>query len=459
MGTIRGTEPGRDSPAPALLGGKSMMNKELLTAFGLLVGTGVFVVANGMDAQFAFSSSDARQPVIGVAAGAPAGDRGAAMELELYRCGAETPTKSAQVPFAAASLAEFAAMEHLPVQTSGEHAFSETYWTVDEGCYFVTSRPVDGAGRPIDDCTTARTPDTFVDNGHTQEFALVSSCDRPVPDRIEVAGRLNHAPTVASMAVDRIEDSQSCDTIEICATARDLDADPMVMHWSVSTEPGDERAKPLHLPAPVRSEGETHLTECVEITPGTGSWSVDVTVRDQLRDDLDDERPRLIAYEDYYLGNWGLVANSRDTRSVSIDADCDKATCPEDPKERITDLNYWITRDGRLLAPTDDLSRVQEGDMVDVEFEVAPGCTDTQVTFASYTGERREKQASVFSRTYDPGPHLLWNVLPDCKFRADVHLGPPLGDEERPGADNPYGEHLIDSFAGGEASCDEHAAR
>jgi hypothetical protein len=435
-----------------------MMNKELLSAFGLLIGTGVLVAASGIDANFDLWSTESRQPVVGVAAGAAAGDRAAAMELELYECGADRPTESVQVPFQAAALAEFAGLDGMPVRVSDEHVFSAMYWAVDEGCFYVTSRPVDGAGRPIEGCSTVRTPDSFLAGGQTQQFALVSSCDRRVRQGIEVDGTLNHAPTVADMHVERIADTHSCDTLEICATARDPDADPMAMRWSVSNQPGDEQSDPLYLPEPTRSTGKTHLSECIQVTPGTGRWSVEVTVRDltphhhNQHDQIQEDR-RLISYEDAYLGSWGLVAHSRDTRAVAVEADCEQAVCPDDPKERITNLNYWITREGRLLAPTRDLSRIQEGDMVDVEFEVAAGCTDTQVTFASYTGQHRERAASVFSRSYDAGPHLLWNVLPDCEFRADVHLGAPLEAEARRAADNPYGEQLIDSFSGGSNEC------
>jgi hypothetical protein len=49
---------------------------------------------------------------------------------------------------------------------------------------------------------------------------------------------------------------------------------------------------------------------------------------------------------------------------------------------------------------------------------------------------------------------MLWNVLPDCEFVADLHLGAPLEAAERTGQ-NPYGGKLIDSFSGGRTACKE----
>ncbi|QDG50947.1 hypothetical protein FIV42_09435 [Persicimonas caeni] len=408
-------------------------------------------MANGMDLNLATIFGQERHTGLSVAAGAAAGERAGAMRVELYACGKTQPTEQVDVPFEAASLEEFAAFGDLSVELGAEHRFADMSWGLAEGCYYVTAQPVDRAGEPLESCSQVRTPSTFLDPGQSQRFALVSSCDTPGEGAIEVAGQPNHAPRVADVRIDRHGADNVCDTVEICATARDRDGDVMTMHWSVTAEEGNA----LHLPAPKRTEGRGQLTECVEITPGKGKWNFEVTVRDQLEDGR-----RYITYEDAYLGNYGVIAHSRDTRSFPLEAHCSQTKCPDDPQRRITDITYWITRNGRLLEPTDDLSRVREGDMVDVEFDVAPGCSGTQVTFASYTGSTSEgsrtraEQASVFSRSYDEGSHLLWNVLPDCKFIADLHLGAPLEAAER-AEERPYGDRLLDSFAGGRTACEE----
>lgn len=422
-----------------------MIDRKVLSVFGLFVGAGVFFVANGMDFNLATVFGPQRDAGLSVAAGAAAGERADAMKLELFACGKRQPAERVHVPFEAANLGEFASFGDLPVEVGADHSFADISWKLDEGCYYVTAQPVDRFGEPIENCSTVRTPSTFLDPGQRQRFALVSSCDVPGEGAVEIAGQPNHPPRVADIRIERHGADNVCDTVEICATARDRDGDVMAMHWSVSAERGNA----LHLPAPQRTEGHGQLTECVEITPGKGKWRFEVTVRDQLEDGR-----RYITYEDAYLVNYGLVAHSRDTRTFPIEANCSQAKCPTEPQERITDVTYWITRNGRLLAPTDDLSRVREGDMVDVEFEVAPGCSGTKATFASYTGQDREEQASVFSRSYDEGSHMLWNVLPDCNFVADFHLGPPLEAAARTG-ENPYGDKLIDTVAGGRTACGE----
>lgn len=421
-----------------------MMNKSVLSVFGFMIGGGALVLAGGMDTDLANYFGEKEPARVTVAAGAATQGRAEGMRLELFACGAETPAETVHIPFQGGSLGEFSSFVDMPVDTGADHEFSAMSWQLGEGCYYVTAQPVGPSKEALSGCSTARTPHTFVDAGQSQRLALISSCDSPEAGGIEVAGDVNHAPTVADVMIDEIGGGHTCDTIEVCATARDPDGDPMTMHWQVNAEKG----RPLHLPAPRRTERRGRLTECVELTPGKGQWQFEVSVRDQVEDG-----GRFVTFEDAYVARHGLVADSRDTVSFDVDADCTTATCPKDPKERITDIKYWITRDGRLLSPTDNLEGAKPGDMVDVEFDVAPGCSGTQVTFASYTGKDRAEQASVFSRTYDAGTHLLWNVLPDCEFVADLHLGPAVSGGGNAGGDNPYGERLIDSFAGGEAAC------
>lgn len=430
-----------------------MIDRKVLSVFGLFVGAGFFLVANGMDVNLATIFGLQRDAGLDVAAGAAASERAEAMQLELFACGKTRPSERVQVPFEAASLREFASFGDLPVEVGAQYAFADLSWRLDEGCYYVTARPVDRFGEPIESCSMVRTPATFLDPGQRQRFALVSSCEAAGERTIAVGGQSNQPPTVADVRIERHGAANVCDTVEICATARDRDGDLMNMHWSVSAERGNA----LHLPAPERTQRRGQLTECIEITPGKGRWNFEITVQDQMEDGR-----RYISYEDAYLANHGLVAHSRDTRRFPIEANCSKAECPAAPQDRIDDITYWITRNGRLLEPTDDLSKLREGDMVDVEFDVAPGCAGTKVTFASYTtdssadkksaGHKRAEQASVFSRSYDEGSHMLWNVLPSCQFVADLHLGAPLEAAERVG-ENPYGAKLIDSFAGGRTAC------
>lgn len=405
---------------------------------------------------------------IEVAAGAPAAMGAAAIEFRLSACAAQGAEESATVPVQAAELREFAGFGDLPLETRVEHNYSDHVFEVGSGCYQIVAQPVDASGRPIEGCSSAKTPDTYIDPAHNQRYAMLADCDleqadaqRDSADAVSVAGRINHAPRVAEITVERRDLDRRCESVEICATARDRDDDALTMRWSLSSR---EQAN-LRVPAPTRSSGPGHLTECVQFEPGQfepgqSQWELEVTAKD-LREDGDGES---VTFEDAYLSEHGLVTRSADSRSIEFETACEAGTCPQDPRERISGLTYWITRDGELLAPTEDLGQVRPGDMVDVEFEVAEGCRDTQVTFASYTTSdpedpQREEQASVFTRTYDGGTHLLWNVLPDCPFVVDLHMGRALDAAERTAEADPYGGRLIDSASGGEGDCSASAAQ
>lgn len=424
------------------------------------------------DALGVFGDRDARSSAtIEVAAGAPAAAGAAAVEFRLSACAAEGAEESVKVPVQAADLREFAGFGDLPLETRLEHSYSDHVFEVDSGCYQIIAQPVDASGRPIEGCSAANTPDTYIDPAHNQRYAMLADCDvhpkdaqqaegrqdsAGSTDAVSVAGRTNHAPRVAELTVERRDLDRRCEAVEICATARDRDGDALTMDWSLSSP---EQAD-LRLPAPTRSSGPGHLTECVQFEPGQGQWELEVTARD-LREDGAGES---VTFEDAYLGEHGLVTRSADSRSIDFETACEAGTCPQDPGERISGLTYWITRDGKLLEPTDDLGEVQPGDMVDVEFEVSEGCRDTELTFASYTTSepkdpRREERASVFTRTYDAGTHLLWNVLPDCPFVVDLHLGGALGADEHKVDGDPYGDRLIDSASGGEGDCSASAAQ
>ncbi len=458
------------------------MVRNALCVLGVSAAAVLLAVANCASADFYWSGdgfgvfgdqNTQSGATIEVAAGAPAAAGAAAIEFRLFACAAQADPESATVPVQAAQLREFAGFGDLPLETRVDHTYSDHVFEVDSGCYQVLAQPVDASGRPIEGCSAAKTPDTYIDAAHSQRYAMLADCDaqngdlrqgnaqEDSTDAVTVDGRTNHSPRVAELSVERRTLDRRCESVEICATARDRDDDALTMHWSLSSG----EAANLRLPAPTRSSGAGHLTECVQFEPGQfepgqSQWKLEVTAKD-LREDGDGEP---VTFEDAYLGEHGLVSRSADSRSIEFETACDADTCPQDPGERISGLTYWITRDGKLLEPTDDLGEVQPGDMVDVEFELAQGCRDTQLTFASYTTSKpenpqREEQASVFTRTYDGGTHLLWNVLPDCPFVVDLHLGGALGAAERTADADPYGGRLIDSASGGEGDCSSSAAQ
>jgi hypothetical protein len=344
----------------------------------------------------------------------------------------------------------------MPVRTETPHRFADIAWRVDAGCYQVRARVVDAAGRAVATCDSAGTPSTFLSPNQSQAYALLLDCGGERSPGLRVRGELNHAPALAPLRVERQARSSGCSATKICASARDRDADPMSMHWSVTGAEGQK----LQIPQPqvrIRNSRErSERTECIVLEPGVGAARIDVTVRD-LAGESSLRHARPISFEDIYLGDFGLVAQSRAYRTVQVQNTCRPATCPEDPAARIRNIRYWISRDGALLAPTADLSRVREGDTVDVRFEVAPGCDEVRLTFASFYDPLRQRDpaagpysrpASIFTRIYDAGAHMLWNVLPECRFRVELRLGPPEGRETEAAP-----LYIIDSFSGGTRAC------
>jgi hypothetical protein len=424
------------------------MTRYLLCALGLSVGVGLLMAANCAQGQF----GGAERTALVVAAGTAA-PAAAAIEFGLYECGEAEPTRRVEIPLQSARLAELRTFADVPVEASQAKGFADHHFLVEPGCWRVEAGAVDAVGRPAASCARARTPDTLIDAGYTQRYTLLTECAADEGPVI-VDGRANHPPRLVDVSVDTMGEPDGCQSLEICATASDPDRDRLEMHWSARDRHGKAAALARPKRPAARRQGGGELTECVRLAGGEGRWDVDVTVRDVV----DDASGGSMSREDLYLTGHALVTASHDSRALRAHTECQPHSCPDDPSERIDEVIYWITRDGELLAPTEDLSQARPGDMIDVEFEVARGCQQ-KVTFASYTSAsaeegRREEVGSAFTRSYGPGRHLLWNMVPDCRFVVDLHLGDRLGAQERPAAGNPYGARLIDSFAGGEGACD-----
>lgn len=428
------------------------MTRYLLCALGVWIGAGVLMAVNCAQGQF----GGAEQTAIVVAAGTSA-PQAAAIEFGLYECGAAEPGRRVQIPLHSAQLRQVRAFADVPVEATSARGFADHFFSMPPGCWRVEARAVDASGRPVANCALARTPDTLIDAGHTQRYTMLTECAADEGPMI-VDGRSNHSPRLGEVTVDTFRQPDGCQGLQVCASATDADGDLLNMHWSASGEHGEAVAVARTDPASTSQTGG-EVTECVRLVGGRGQqgrqgrWDVEVTVRDTV----DDDRSGPMTREDAYLTRHGVVTTSRDHRTVRAHTECEPRSCPDDPAERLEEIIYWITRDGELLAPTGDLSQARPGDMLDVEFEIAAGCQE-QVSFASYTSSstgdaRREEVGSAFTRSYGPGRHLLWNMLPDCPFVVDLHLGERLSAADRPAAGNPYGARLIDTFAGGSGEC------
>ena len=100
------------------------------------------------------------------------------------------------------------------------------------------------------------------------------------------------------------------------------------------------------------------------------------------------------------------------------------------------------------------LQGVQPGDHVKVTFTVAPGCTEVEVSLASYRAPNDDfannKTQQVLSDSatgfFDAGEHSLEIDVANCFFQADFAVGHVIQDLGRP---EYYGPRLIDSATGG----------
>ncbi|MFW5968415.1 MAG: hypothetical protein ACOCV2_12895 [Persicimonas sp.] len=428
------------------------MRARFLSVALIALGVGLISAAECSSGLETLLEGDERA-TIATAAGVATDVGASAMQMRLYECGASEPQKVARAPLRAGALDELPAAYGSTVEFEPSHAFGQRHFEIEEGCYRVEATPVDAADGRIDGCEPAETPNIFIGAGQKERYQMAVTCEDERAEAVTVDGRRNQPPTMLDVEVDH-RDGEECRAAQVCASARDRDGDPIAMNWEARTESGTH----LRLPEPDSNGSPGRLIECLDLEPSDEPLDITVTAFDRT----ETSSGREINREDAFMGEYDLIARSRDTAEARIEPDCSAGTCPDDRSERISDITYWITRDGELLEPTDDLGQVQPGDMVDVQFEVASGCEEVPVTFASYEAERdgedrwrRERIASQFHRAYGPGAHLLWTVVPDCAFVVDLYQDSPMNASSKASDDPPYASELLDSKASAGPACSD----
>lgn len=464
-----------------------MLNKTVLYALGLLLAVVALLLSGGMGRHHWLGGmGQPERATLRVLGGAPfhgAGvERGAGIRFELSECASAGPTQSVTIPLWADSMRRFRAFSQLHLRPEVAHRFGDVSWQVAPGCYRVRAHVVDQAGTSIATCNSADSPNSFLETGDSQNYVFLLDCaTSPEPSRsagVRLEGILNRPPRLDPIEINPLPGATdaSCSMTEVCATAHDLDGDPLKMEWTLRSKTGRLLPTPTPRVHQQHRAGKSTQTECLTLPADTRVRDIDVSVRDlsgalpspsTLWRGAAPTPDALLSFEDLYLGDFGLIATSGDRKSRSIDNTCDPASCPEDPAERIRSIRYWIARDGRLLTPTTDLSQVREGDTVDVEFDIAPGCQATRVNFSSFhmraihdTPQKNAPETTISSasNTYDPGTHILWNLLPNCQFRVEFRVA-QTASADTPAARIEASEHalpqfqLIDSFDGGERPC------
>lgn len=129
------------------------------------------------------------------------------------------------------------------------------------------------------------------------------------------------------------------------------------------------------------------------------------------------------------------------------------AVCPADPTLWVTNYSYLVN--GTYVNPFK--TSVTPGSTVRVEFTVAPGCTDREVSLASYEAPSATFDPALVSQQvlfdsdtgfFDEGRHFLEVSVPNCFFQVDfiegplIVSGPPL-----------YGSTLTATATGGSSAC------
>lgn len=488
-----------------------MLTKSAFYTLALVLITAGLVISSGMGRHHWLDGlRHPEQATLRVLGGAPHNavgmGRGAAIRFELAECSPGARAHRVTIPFWADSLRRFRGFTQLPLRPEVVHRFADVAWQVDPGCYRVRAQVVDAEGLRVATCEAADTPNSYLEAHQTQNYAFLLDCDAfdqgPPPAGIRLQGILNRAPRLAPLEVTTLPGAKSCRRTRICARAQDPDGDPLRIEWALQSASGRRLAAPTPSESLHRSTDGTRREECITLPANTRVTDVDVDVRDVSGALVSpDESPQdtsarlagdssdLLSFEDLYLGDFGLIASSRDHRSVRLQAPlpggiCSPEKCPEHPADRVQSINYWISRDDVLLPPTTDLSRVREGDSVDVEFTIASGCQAMQVDFSSFYAPSQPKHpdssashtsqknlpdtsptpASTASNTYGAGTHILWNRLPNCRFRIVFRVAkralpvdqPLIGEEldEKSGS-SPAHFRLLDSYAGGEHPCPE----
>lgn len=442
-----------------------MINRTALTMLGLSLGSGVLLLAGGMNTvgfwnELAFPQRPQLRVVAGVDAAVATAYPAAALQFELRACGAQAPLRRLTLRFGARSLAEFPTFAQTQVRPGSAHHFADAGWRLNPGCWQVRAQLVGPERQPIADCQPAHTPNTFLEFNQSQDYALLLDCRASARARapgaggradIWVNGRLNHPPQLAPLQVERWTQGEAiCTPQKICATAHDPDAQPLAMRWVVR----DANGRTLPAPPPSahlqKSAQQSTLTECIILSGAHAARQVEVSVRDLEQATPGQQRSFDLSVEDNLLANYRVIAASSDQQSVELRPACAPTSCSQNPAERIRNVEYWISRGDTLLAPTPDLSQARPGDTVDVQFDVAPGCTHTSLTFASYphapatpdVDATLAEPASSFTRQYDPGTHLLWSMLPEGPSRVELRL--ELDPASRP-ANSDRAYYLIDA--------------
>lgn len=220
-------------------------------------------------------------------------------------------------------------LENMPFDSWSSHAFADLFFTLDAGCYDVTTQPLDAEGKASEDCSPASASDIWVDDGKTTEVLLINQCWGPDRGAIDVISVLNHQPELVDLAFEDSKFVYQCTAQVVCATFRDPDGDPLEFVWS-KEDGASLYVDPEVLSTTPKADGA--WTQCIRtIAEEPGQYVLKVAAYD-LMHDPDGSGP--IRIEDY-LAKDGTSFPSNDSLTFPFYVASDGRTggCDDAPDE------------------------------------------------------------------------------------------------------------------------------
>ncbi|MFP4597286.1 MAG: hypothetical protein ACLFVJ_03480 [Persicimonas sp.] len=371
----------------------------------------------------------AEQPPVGglsrldIVAAVPTDAEAAGVRVDIVGCEDARPVVSRVVSFGAGVERR---VGNRPIRLAKPHFTVHEPWSVPPGCYRTRAVPVDLNAAPLEGCTAARTPPMPLGPASRRHLLMVPRCGDAPFDTPSIDDRLNFAPQITKLSQRRLRGPQA-GGIELCARARDPEADALAIEWAAL----DHDGRPVRPPAPHRSEqvGDT-LDECIRLTKS--NLEVSTTAFDGQRS----ASRGFVSNESLRLHRHGIATPSRTTKTLRLKRDLSE-TCPPEDRARVSSWTYWVRRDGELLAAGDDLDALEPGDDLEVELQI-DGCGQLPVEITS--SERGVHPALTHDRsggTLERGAHVLAVEIPDTPFDIRLQAGPLPGlvlDSTSPGS-------------------------
>jgi hypothetical protein len=169
-----------------------------------------------------------------------------------------------------------------PVAPGSKHLQAEQFLLLSPGCYDFTAQPQKADGQPSADCSSAQKKDVSLLPDQTKEVYLLSQCkgaDSAGGDPVVV---FNHPPDLVAFDYSPSKFVCAGTTQKICATAKDVDKDPLVFSWVYA---GQGAPPPFTVDPMTGPDASGAFSQCIEFTPqAAGNYQFKVDVYDTMVD-------------------------------------------------------------------------------------------------------------------------------------------------------------------------------